>query len=231
MKENVFYAFVFLLVLVFGVPCKAESGRIGGEVVVDRVVALVGAAGDSGRDISIITAYELDIEARLLLAERSHSVDGIAGRPIPQRLLDSVLETMIDHQLIVGEASRFQLISVTEEDIESERQNIEQRLGGPGSLVRFQTTIGVPRELVDGILRRRALVAAFIQRNIQISTRVADADIEEAYRSGDHPFGDLPLEEIRASLDAFLVARRQRERLAQWLEETRGRSRIRIIEQ
>ena len=57
----ILYVSVLLPILVFDVPSMAESGRIEGEVIVDRVVAMVGAAGDSGRDISIITAYELDI--------------------------------------------------------------------------------------------------------------------------------------------------------------------------
>lgn len=207
---------------------RAES-EAGGETVVDRVVAVVGAAGDQGRDLRIVTAFELEVETSLVIAERAHRLDVVgAGRP-PQRLLDAVLETLVSHLLIEDEAAELELVRLSDADVAAERAALEQRLGGPGSLEQFRLAVGAPAELIDAIVRRRALVAAFIRRNIQAGASVTDLDVEEAYRHGDHPFGDRPLDEIRPALEAYVVATRQREQLSQWLREARRRSRVTII--
>lgn len=204
-----------------------ETGS--GERIVDRVVAVVGAAGDRGEDLRIVTDFELEVEAQLVLAERAHSVDIALGRPLPERLRASVLETIINYLLIESEASRLALVSVSDSEVDSERRVIERRAGGEGALEQLRQSTGAPVELIDTIIRRRALVSLFIQRNIQLVAPITELDVDEAYARGDHPFGDRPLEEIRSSIETYLTARRQRERLTQWLEEARRRSRVWII--
>lgn len=201
----------------------------GDETVVDRVVAIVGAAGDQGRDLRIVTAFELEVETSLVIAERAHRLDVLGVARPPQRLLDAVLETIVSHLLIEEEAAELELVTLSDAEVAAERAALEQRLGGPGSLERFRQATGAPAELIDSIVRRRALVAAFIRRNLQAGASVTDLDVEEAYRRGDHPFGNRPLDEIRPALEAYLVATRQREQLSQWLREARRRSRVTIV--
>jgi hypothetical protein len=197
--------------------------------IVDRVVAVVSGISERGSDVRIITAFELEVEARLLLAERAHSVSGATTEPVPETLLQTTLDTIIGHLLIEGEAARLRLVTISTQDIAAERQLSEERLGGEGALERFQRATGAPEDLVTAIFRRRALVAAFVEQNIQLTTRITDEQVEETFHSGDHPFGDRPLEEIRGAIEAFLTASSQRERLGEWLEDARGRSRIRLI--
>lgn len=212
----------------FTTPGWAEEAATG-ETVVDRVVAVVGAAGDRSQDLRIVTDFELEVEAQLLLAERAHSVEVALGRPVPEQLRESVLETVINYLLIESEASRLALVSVSDSEVTAERHVIELRAGGEGALEQLRQRTGAPEELIDTIIRRRALVSLFIQRNIQLVAPITELDVEEAFTEGDHPFGDRPLEEIRSSIETFLTARRQRERLTQWLENARRRSRIWII--
>jgi hypothetical protein len=176
-----------------------------------------------------VTAFELEVETYLVIAERAHRLDVLrAGRP-PQRLLDAVLETLVSHLLIEDEAAELELVTLSDADVAAERASLEGRLGGPGALERFRLAVGAPAELIESIVRRRALVAAFVRRNIQAGASVTDLDVEEAYRRGDHPFGTRPLEEIRPALEAYIVATRQREQLSQWLREARRRSRVTIV--
>jgi hypothetical protein len=199
------------------------------EVVVDRVVAVVGATGDRGRDLRIVTAYELQVETLLVIAERTHSIAvAQVGHPT-DRLLDAVLQTVVSQILIEEEAAGLDLVALNDAEVAAERDALEQRLGGAGALERFRQAVEAPPELIDAILRRRAVVASFVRRNIQIGASVTDYDVEQAYRSGNHPFGNRPLEEIRPALEAYLSATRQREQLSRWLQEARRRSRVWIV--
>jgi hypothetical protein len=212
-----------------GAEAAAPPGEAGDEVEVDRVLAVVGGAGDRGRDLRIVTAFELEVETALVIAERAHTVDVVGTVRPPQRLLDAVLETIISHLLIEEEAAGLDLDSASDAEVAAERAALEARLGGAGSLARFGQALGAPADLVDAIVRRRALVSAFVRSNFQFGTSVTDLDVDDAYRRGEHPFGDRPLEEIRPSLEAYIVATRQREQLSQWLREARRRSRVWII--
>ncbi len=212
---------------VAALPSAAEQSS--SETIVDRVVVIVGAAGQRGNEVEIVTAYELEVEARLILAERFHRVDAAAAQPLTERLLERVRDMLIEHLLIVSEATRLELVSLSDEEIGTVRRDLEQRLGGEGNLDLFRDAVDAPEDLIEAIIQRRALVESFVRQNIQPAARVSTADIDEAYREGEHPFGDRPLEEIRTFLEAYLTARRQTQRLRQWLDDARRRNRVRII--
>ncbi len=223
------------LTLVLWLALVSLAGSVAAETtdaeerIVDRVVAVVGSAGERGADARIVTAFELEVEARLVLAERARSIESASHRVLSDRLLEAVLETIVNHLLIEGEAERLELVSLDDEDVLAERRAIEQRVGAEGSLEGLRESLGAPVELIDAIVRRRALVAIFIRNNVQLTVTVTDEDVDGVYRSGDHPFGDRPLEEVRDALEALVVARRHRERLARWLSDARSRSWVRII--
>lgn len=218
-----------VLVLLFCSEPLWAQDSFENEIVVDRVLAVVGAPGERGQEVRIITAYELDIEARLMVAERAQNADAASQTSLPQGLLDSVLETVIRQFLIEAEATRLQLVALTDEDLWAERERIEASLGGQGSLDRFTEVTGAPPDLVNAIVWRRAFVDSFIRQNFQMSSSVSDEEIESAYERGEHPFGDRPLEQIRPSLEAYLIAIRQQEQIETWLEEARGRNRVSFL--
>jgi hypothetical protein len=211
-----------------GSAARAEDAGGGGEVV-DRVVAVVGSAGERGGEARIVTAFELEVEARLVLAERARSVASAATRELSDRLLESILETIVNHLLIEAEAERLELVSLDDEELRAERRAIDGRLGGEGGLERLRQALGAPADLVDAIVRRRVLVAAFLRGNVQLSVVVTDEEVEAAYRSGDHPFGNRGLEAVRPALEALITARQQRENLTRWLGEARSRTRVRLL--
>lgn len=215
--------------LLVPLPLAAEEGGNGDEVVVDRVVVVIGSVGDQGGEQRLITRFELEVEARLVFAERSRSVEAASNR-IDDRFRESVLESIINQYLLVDEATRLQLITPEAAQLVAERDALEQRLGGAGALARFRELTGVPDELIDAIISRRVIAEEFIRQNIQLTFSVTDSELEEVYRQGSHPFGDLPLDEIRPQLEAWILAQRQRHRLEQWLQDARRRTRIRRIE-
>jgi len=220
---------VALVGALFLIPFDARAEAPAAEVLVDRIVVVVGAVGEQGAELRIVTAYELEIEARLLLAERTRSLDS-ALRHLDARFLNTVQETIVNQLLIVGEATRLQLVEVDEEEIIAEREALEQRLGGADAIERFCSLTHATSELVEEIIRRRVVARLFIQNNVQLSFSVTENELMEVHRDGAHPFDDRPLEEIRGQLEAFILARRQRQRLQEWLDDARERSRIRVLE-
>jgi hypothetical protein len=197
--------------------------------VVDRVVAIVGAAGDRGAELHIVTLVELNLEARLVVAERTAALNSALNVEITPGLQESVLRGIINELLMVAEAQRLELAALRPDEIAEERAALANRLGGPAGLALFEQLTGAPTELINAIVQRRVVARRFIQRNIRSVTPVSAADVETLYRSGDHPFRDRPLEEVRSSLEAILVAQQRQERLTEWLAEARRRSRVRIL--
>jgi len=210
-------------------PLRAEGAPRSGEFVVDRIILEVGAAGAQGADIRIVTRYELEVEARLILAERSRSVES-AGSDLSPRFLSVILVAITNQILMVDESTRLQLVTPSDQQLAAERDALEQRLGGPGSLARFFELTGAPPDLLEHLIWRRVVAEEFIRQNIRLAVSVTDEELEQAYQQGNHPFGQLPLPEIRGQLEAYILAQRQREHLEQWLGDVRRRSRIRVIE-
>jgi hypothetical protein len=206
---------------------RAEARQ--GEVVVDRVLVVLGIAGTESEDLRIVTAFELEVEARLVLAERSRSVE-LASSDIDERFLNAVLEGIVNQYLLVDEAMRLQLVAPEEGQLAAKREELETRLGGPGALARFSDITRAPSELIDQIIRRRFMAEEFVLQNIQLAFSVTDAELREAHEQGDHPFTNQAFEEIRGQLEAVILARRQRRRLEEWLDEARRRSRVRRID-
>ena len=209
---------------------EAQTGAAPStEVVVDRVVAIVGAAGDRGAELHIVTLVELNVEARLVVAERTSALNSALTVEITPGLQESVLAGIIDQLLLVAEAQRLELAAVGPDDIDEERAALANRLGGPAGLDLFQRLTGAPAELVNAIVQRRVVARQFMQRHVRSVTPVSTDEVDALYRNGDHPFGDRPLEEVRGSLEAILVARQRQEGLAEWLAGARRRSRVRIL--
>ena len=218
-----------LAVLLASGSAAAERGE-GREVVVDRIVAVV--EGDVGRseEARIVTRFELVVEARLALAERARSVEAASVEP-PQSLLDAVLRTILDEMLVQREAEILGAGTVPAAVIAAERRALEGRLGGPGSLERFRQVAGASQDLIDAIVARRAAVREELARQVALSGSITEAELRQALDSPGHPFEGRQLEEVRDELEAYLVGRREQERLSSWLEELRARTRVRLIDE
>ena len=220
---------VAAVALALSLPARASGQDLQpGEVVVDRVVAVVEGARGASKTSRVVTLFELRTEARLVLAERTRRLDAAALEP-PASLLQAVLRSVVEQLLIEAEASRLQTAPPSAEAIAGERRRLETRLGGPGGLERFAELASAPIDLLEAIVVRRATVERFVSGSVALAVRVTAEDVERAHATGDHPFGERPLEEVRDEIEAFLVARMQRQRLAAWVEELRRRSAVRVI--
>lgn len=219
-------ATLFFAVLSTVTPATRGAAQDRGpEWEVDGVVAVVGAH-TPGPLTQVILRSDVEVRARLAVAARSPDLPRTA---LPAPLLAATLEELIGELLVAREAERLHAPEPTDARVAEHRDELVRSLGGPERFARFLATYDVSAEEIEDIAQRRAFVDAFLRANLEGSTLVSDAQLTEVYESGEHPFADRPLEEIRDALRAWLGAAALSRDVARWIEVLRSRTPVRII--
>jgi hypothetical protein len=68
-----------------------------------------------------------------------------------------------------------------------------------------------------------------LRANLEGSTVVSDAQLARVYESGEHPFGDRPLPEVREPLRAWIAQAVLRRDVRRWIEVLRRRTAVRVV--
>jgi hypothetical protein len=205
---------------------SADAPVVPGGVRVEGVAALVGGTSP-GRGVSLVMVSDVDLRARIAL---SGQLDRPAATErVPPPLSAATLEQIIGEMLIAREAERVRVEPPDESDLAVERARIEQEAGGAAALSELLRRVGATRREIDAIARRRALVAAFLQVNLEGMTVVTDAEIERVYESGEHPFGDQPLAEVSAQLGALMARQAVDRAVRRWVSVLRARTEVTLL--
>ena len=117
----------------------------------------------------------------------------------------------------------------SEAEVRTQRDRLIATLGGDGVLSRILDRAGAERAELDVIARRRAVVDAFLRANLEGTTTVSDARVEEVFASGEHPFTDMTLEQAREPLRAWLAVQALSADVARWVEVLRDRTTVRVL--
>jgi hypothetical protein len=131
--------------------------------------------------------------------------------------------------LIAREAARLHAADPTEPDIRAQRDRLVQTLGGETRLRALLGAVHATDEEIDVIARRRAFVDAFLRANLEGSTTISDARVEEVFVSGEHPFASMTIEEAREPLRAWLAVRTLADDVARWVAVLRQRTIVRVL--
>lgn len=207
-------------------PIAAQAGAPA-PIPVDGVVAIVGGHTPSATTDVILRS---DVELRAILAVAARSPDLPTIPELPPELLAATLQEIIGELVIAREATRLHAPEPTETHVERHRAEIVRSVGGESRFERLLSRHDVSRDEIAAIARRRAFVDAFLRANLEGSTLVSDARVEEAYREGDHPFADRPLDEVRELLRAWLATEALQRDVRRWVEVLRSRTPIRVLE-
>jgi hypothetical protein len=208
-------------------PLEADSARSmrAGERA-DGVAAIVGGYS-GGRGVAIILRSDVDLVARLRLAGEIGA--GAASAGVPEELSAAALDTIFGEVLIAREAERVRIRPADDAAIARELARLEAEAGGAETVAALLAALGATEEELRDLAARRALVAAFLEANLESSSVVTTAEVERVYASGDHPFRDRELSEVEAELRA-LIARRNIERaIRRWISVLRARTPYRIL--
>src|SRR5688572_153069 len=117
--------------------------------MVDRVVAAIETGDPGARVTDVVAASEVEIAARLAIAERR----GSGG--VTDGLRRAMLDQLVAEWLVYREAERLALSDVSPEEVRRARTALLERLGGEAGLVHFTTVLGLTDDELDAILERR----------------------------------------------------------------------------
>lgn len=188
----------------------------------DGIAAVVGAQRAEPR---VILSSDVQLMARLRLGQQ----DAGAATPLVPAMLRATLEQLIGEHLIALEAERVQIGAPTEADLQRERERLAQMVGGAGALPAFLQRVGARSDEVEAIAQRRAQVRLFLEANLEGQARISEADIEQTYASGIHPFLGQELEDVRDVLRVWLSRQALQRAVGHWVSVLRARTEVRLL--
>jgi len=205
---------------------RADAPVATGGTRIDGIAAAVGGAAP-GPGVDVVLVSDVELRARLAMAHDTPS--SIFVRRIPRAVMRATLDQLVGELLIAREAERVRVTAPTDAQVARERERLEQEAGGAARLAELLAHLGGTAEELDTMALRRAQVAAFLQANLEGATVVVDEEVERVFATGEHPFADQPLEDVREVLRAWIARRILDRTVRRWVNALRARTTVRIL--
>ncbi|MEM9071601.1 MAG: hypothetical protein AAGE52_24045 [Myxococcota bacterium] len=215
-------ALVLVGVFVGVVASSASAQRVRG----DGLAAIVGATTPRA-DAIVLLHSDIDFRARLRLIREQPGNPHLG--PLPRGLLRATLDELLGEALIAVEAERVQIASPSERDLRQARERLEALAGGPASFASLVNALGTTEEELTQMVRRRALVAVFLEANLEGAASVTDTRVRSAFESGEHPFLGQEFEDVREAMRIWLARQALDEAVARWVQVLRARVPVRLL--
>jgi hypothetical protein len=206
---------VMLAMLLHAHAAKAQNAPP--RAVVDRAVARFYAPETGGTaHPRFVDQRVLAFEARLeSLAERPEgNGDGYQDRHVRAALDHHVGEEMLASlalKLIGGSPAGRR---PSEAELARVQQELGaalfERLGGKAQVEAAAAVEQLDATEVEGILRRQALAAWYLDRAVSPLLQPTEEQLREVFRTSAHPFRGRPFDEVRAELSRWFVVERIR---------------------
>jgi hypothetical protein len=142
---------------------------------------------------------------------------------------EQVLQQMIDHQLLLGEAVRFDAEPPDEARIHSTEQRLEQSAGGQAAweaaLQRVQLTPARAEEMIIDELR----VETFLAQRVDQFVIVTRTEVEAAYDQQPERYQGKTLEEVEPAIERELVHQKMTVKRQEYMARLRSRASITLL--
>jgi len=215
-----------LLAVATATVVHADAPVVRGGVRAEGIAALIGGA-TPGPGVDLVMVSDVDLRARIALSGELRRP--AATVPVPARLMSATLDQIVGEALIAREAERVRVEPPNEAEMAVERARLEQEAGGAQTLSDLLRRVGATRREVDAIARRRALVSAFLQANLEGMAVVTDAEVERVFADGEHPFEDQPLDDVRPQLRALIARQAVDRAVRRWVSVLRARTEVTLL--
>jgi parvulin-like peptidyl-prolyl isomerase len=205
----------YVLVLIAALSCLAADARPCAAYVLDRIEAVVGDR--------VITKSEVD---RAVMVE-SLSRGDKAGKTA-EELRKEALDSMIDRMLILEEARKFNIVTVTDEEVDKAFESIKK---GFPSETEFEEALKKDEitddELKDN-LRDQILAVKYVDRRIKFFIRVGLDEQKKYYEDNKDKFGGKGFDEVHEQIYDLLVEKETDRKLEEYIKELRSKAKITI---
>ncbi len=185
--------------------------------LIDRIDAVV-----NGR---VITKSEVDraFDAEVLRLEAE------GKKPAPG-LRKEVLDSLINRILILEDAKKFNLVQVTDEEVEKAYGSVRQGFPSEDAFLSALNKEGItPAELKEN-LRDQLLAAKYVDRRIKSFVRVTLEDQKKYYDENRDKFGDKSFDKVQEEINGLLVEKEAGKKLDDYLNELRAKSSIQLMD-
>ncbi len=190
----------------------ASGGAFAEPELVDRIVAII------DRDVIMLSEAE---QAMWLVELRTD--DDVSLRDVVERL---VVARLIEH-----EVARFTDAPVPDELVEEQLARVRSRFPSEEALDTMLSSSGLSEEELRSEVRRQLTVNRYLERRFRALTYVTDDDIQNYFSEEVLPEladeREPTLEEID-QIRRILEEQRFNERVEQWIDGLKKRSRIRL---
>jgi parvulin-like peptidyl-prolyl isomerase len=208
-------AITYVLALILAASGIAANARPCSAYVLDRIDAVV-----NGR---VITKSEVDKAVEV----ESLSGGAKTGKTV-QELRKEALDSMIDRILILEEARKFNIVTVTDEEVEKAYESIKK---GFSSDTEFEKALKKDEITTDELkdnLRDQILALKYIDRRIKFFIRVGLDEQKKYYEDNKDKFGGKGFDEVHDQIYDLLVEKETGRKLEEYIKELRSKAKITI---
>ena len=201
-----------LTALALGAAVSLMPAAARGEVI-DRILAVVNR--------ELITLSDVAAAIRLGLV------------PAPQQGSDptrAVLDALIDRQLELGEANRYQPPEPAESQIQARMEAVRSRFNTPAAFAQALANSGLSEDQLMLRLREDLRIEAYLNQRFGVPRPASDQELIDYYRAHTADFstasGVRPFAEVREQIRARLSALQRASLVADWLTSLKRRTEI-----
>ena len=201
-----------LTALALGTAVSLMPAAARGEVI-DRILAVVNR--------ELITLSDVAAAIRLGLVS------------VPQQGSDptrAVLDALIDRQLELGEANRYQPPEPAESQIQARMEAVRSRFNTPAAFAQALANSGVSEDQLMLRLREDLRIESYLNQRFGVPRPASDQELIDYYRAHTADFstasGVRPFAEVREEIRARLSALQRASLVADWLTSLKRRTEI-----
>lgn len=180
--------------------------------MLDRIEATVGDR--------VITKSEVD-----RAVEVESLQEGAKAKSGPE-LRKEALDTMIDRMLLLEEARKFNIVTVSQDEVDKAYESIKE---GFPSEMEFEKALTkdeiTPEELKDN-LRDQILAAKYVNRRIRFFIRAGLDEQKKYYEDNKDKFGGKSFDDVHDEIYNLLVEKETDKKLEEYLKELRSKAKI-----
>jgi parvulin-like peptidyl-prolyl isomerase len=208
-------AITYVLVFVAAVSGIALHARPCTAYLLDRIEAVV--------NDRVITKSEVDRAVEV----ESLSDGGKTGKT-GEELRKEALDSMIDRILILEEARKFNIVTVTDDEVEKAYESIKK--GFPSDM-EFEKALKKDEITTDELkdsLRDQLLALKYVDRRIKYFIRVGLDEQKKYYEDNKDKFGGKGFDEVHEQIYDLLVEKETGRKLEEYIKELRSKAKITI---
>jgi peptidyl-prolyl cis-trans isomerase SurA len=201
-----------LTALALGTAVSLMPAAARGEVI-DRILAVVNR--------ELITLSDVAAAIRLGLVS------------VPQQGSDptrAVLDALIDRQLELGEANRYQPPEPAESQIQARMEAVRSRFNTPAAFAQALANSGVSEDQLMLRLREDLRIESYLNQRFGVPRLASEQELIDYYRAHTADFstasGVRPFAEVREQIRARLSALQRASLVADWLTSLKRRTEI-----